>query len=113
MYEVLSELNKTSGVTGSMVVGNDGIVIAADLDAAFEGDTVGALAASITSNIQKSLDRLDTKPLKQVTIEADEAKLFFTDAGLGILVVTTEREVNVGLIRLEIKHAIDKLRTTA
>lgn len=110
MYEVLSELNKTSGVTGSMVVGSDGIVIAADLDASFEDDTVGALAASITSNIQKSLDRLDTRPLKQVTIEADQAKLFFSDAGLGILVVTTERDVNVGLIRLEIKHAIDRLK---
>ncbi len=110
MYEVLSELNKTSGVTGSMVVGADGIVIAADLDAAFEGETVGALAASITSNIQKSLDRLNTRPLKQVTIEADQAKLFFTDAGLGILVVTTEKDVNVGLIRLEIKNAIERLR---
>ncbi|HOD65319.1 MAG TPA: roadblock/LC7 domain-containing protein [candidate division Zixibacteria bacterium] len=111
MYEILSELNKTSGVTGSMVVGSDGILIAADLDASFEGETVGALAASITSNIQKSLHRLDGHPLRQVTIESEEAKLFFTDAGLGILVVTTEKDVNVGLIRLEIKNAIERLRT--
>jgi uncharacterized protein len=110
MYQVLNELNKTPGVTGSMVVGNDGIVIAADLEAGFEGDTVGALAASITANIQKSLDRLRTSPLQQVTIEAEEAKLFFTDAGLGILVVTTERDVNVGLIRLEIKNAVGRLK---
>jgi uncharacterized protein len=110
MYQVLNELNKTPGVTGSMVVGNDGIVIAADLEAGFEGDTVGALAASITANIQKSLDRLRTSPLQQVTIEAEEAKLFFTDAGLGILVVTTEKDVNVGLIRLEIKTAVGRLK---
>jgi len=110
MYEVLNELNKTPGVTGSMVVGKDGIVIAADLDASFESETVGALAASITSTIQKSLDRLHTDPLSQVTIEADNAKLFFTDAEPGILVVTTEKEVNIGLIRLEIKHAINKLK---
>ena len=37
------------------------------------------------------------------------SKLFFTDAGLGILVVTTEKIVNIGLIRLEIKNAIGKL----
>ncbi len=110
MYDVLNELNKTTGITGSMVVGNDGIVIAADLDETFESETVGALAASITTNIQKSLDRMQTTPLKQVTIEADEGKLFFTDAGLGILVVTTEKNVNIGLIRLEIKNAISKLR---
>ena len=46
MYQVLEELNKTSGISGSMVVGNDGIVIAADMDASFEEETVGALAAS-------------------------------------------------------------------
>ena len=110
MYDALNELNKTTGVTGSMVVGNDGIVIAADLDESFEGETIGALAASITSNIQKSLDRLESTPLKQVTIEADEGKLFFTDIGMGILVVTTEKRVNIGLIRLQIKNATRKLK---
>jgi len=109
MYDILSELNKTSGITGSMVVGNDGIVIAADLDASYEGDTVGALAASITANINKSMDRLQTSPSHQVTIEADNGKLFFTDAGLGILVVTTNKNVNIGLVRLEIKNALTKL----
>ncbi len=110
MYDVLDDLNKTTGVTGSMVVGNDGIVIAANLDESFEGEAIGALAASITTNIQKSLDRLKSTPLKQVTIEAEQGKLFFTDAGLGILVVTTERQVNIGLIRLEIKNAISKIK---
>jgi len=92
-----------------MVVGNDGIVIAADMDASFEGETVGALAASISANIQKSLERLNTSPLNQVTIEADNGKLFFSDASIGILVVTTEKSVNLGLIRLEIKNAISRL----
>ena len=110
MYQVLDELNKTPGITGSMVVGNDGIVIAADLDTSIESDTVGALAASITTNIQKSLDRLQVNPLSQVTIEAEDSKLFFSDAGIGILVVTTEMNVNIGLIRLEIKNAIGKLK---
>ena len=113
MHDVLSELNKTTGITGSMVVGNDGIVIAANLQENLEDETIGALAASITSNIHKSLQRLQTSPLKQVTIEAGDAKLFFTDAGIGILVVTTEKEVNIGLIRLEIKNAISKLKVSS
>jgi predicted regulator of Ras-like GTPase activity (Roadblock/LC7/MglB family) len=111
MYQVLEELNKTSGITGSMVVGNDGIVIAADMQASMEDETVGALAASITTNIQKSLDRLQQTPLSQVTIEAATGKLFFADAGIGVLVVTAEKEVNIGLIRLEIKNAISRLGT--
>ena len=51
MREVLSDLNKTSGITGSMLVGHDGIVIAADLNSQYDDDTIGALAGSI------SLDR--------------------------------------------------------
>ncbi|MCH7690178.1 MAG: roadblock/LC7 domain-containing protein [candidate division Zixibacteria bacterium] len=113
MHEILSELNKTTGITGSMVVGNDGIVIAANLQENVEDDTIGALAASITANIHKSLERLQSSPLKHVTIEADDAKLFFSDAGLGILVVTTDKEVNIGLIRLEIKNAISRLKTAS
>jgi predicted regulator of Ras-like GTPase activity (Roadblock/LC7/MglB family) len=109
MYQILEELNKTSGITGSMIVGDDGIVIAADLDTALEEEAVGALAASITSNIQKSMNRLNQSPLAQVTIEADSGKLFFSDARIGILVVTAESEVNIGLIRLEIKNAVSKL----
>ena len=110
MYQVLEELNRTSGITGSMIVGNDGIVIAADLDASFEEEAVGALAASITGNIQKSLDRLDQKSLSQVTIEAETGKLFFTGNDIGILVVTAQNDVNIGLIRLEIKNAVKKMK---
>ncbi|MEE9441205.1 MAG: roadblock/LC7 domain-containing protein [candidate division Zixibacteria bacterium] len=109
MYQILEGLNKTSGIIGSMVVGNDGIVIAADLNTQIEEDAIGALAASVISNVQKSLDRLQSPPLKQVTVEADNAKLFFSEVEMGVLVVITEPEVNIGLVRLEIKNAISKL----
>lgn len=109
MYQVLEELNKTSGISGSMVVGDDGIVIAADMDTSFDEETVGALAASITSNIKKSMSRLEQAPLSQVTIEATSGKLFFAQANIGTLVVTTSKDVNIGLIRLEIKNAVSKL----
>ena len=54
MYQILEELNKTSGISGSMLVGSDGIIIAADLDTRFQDETVGAMAASIVSTVQKS-----------------------------------------------------------
>ncbi|MCJ7498093.1 MAG: roadblock/LC7 domain-containing protein [candidate division Zixibacteria bacterium] len=110
MYQILEELNKTSGITGSMLVGNDGIIIAADLDTRFQDETVGALAASIVSTVQKSLERLKTTALRQMTIEGEQGKLFLTDVGFGILVVTTEPNVNIGLIRLEIKNTATKIK---
>jgi predicted regulator of Ras-like GTPase activity (Roadblock/LC7/MglB family) len=110
MYNVLGDLNKTSGVKGSMLVGNDGIIIAADLDARLEDETVGAMAASIMSNINKALERLNQPNLEKVTIEADDGKIFLSEAGIGILAVITEPQINVGLIRLEIKNAVSQIK---
>jgi uncharacterized protein len=110
MYDVFDNLNKTSGVKGSMLVGNDGIIIAADLDTRLEDETVGAMAASIMANVNKALDRLKQHNLERVTIEADAGKIFLSEAGVGILAVITEPQVNVGLVRLEIKNAVSQIK---
>lgn len=111
MYNVLGELNKTSGVRGSMVVGSDGIIIAADLDSRLEDETVGALAASIVSNVGKALERLKQQNADRIMIESDAGKIFLNDAGVGILAVITEPEVNVGMVRLEIKNAVAMMKS--
>ncbi len=110
MYNVLGDLNKTSGVKGSMLVGSDGIIIAADLDSRLEDETVGAMAASIISNVSKALERLKQENLERVTIEANDGKIFLSDAGIGILAVVTEPTINVGLVRLEIKNAVSQIK---
>jgi len=109
MYNVLSELNKTSGIRGSMLVGSDGIIIAADLDTQLEDETVGAMSASIVSSVGKAMERIKSETPAQITVEAENGKLFLADAGIGILTVITEKDVNIGLVRLEVKNAISKI----
>lgn len=111
MYNILGELNKTSGIRGSMVVGSDGIIIAADLDSRLEDETVGALAASIVSNVTKALEKLGQQDADRIMIESEEGKIFLNDAGVGILTVITEPEVNVGMVRLEIKNAVGMIKS--
>jgi predicted regulator of Ras-like GTPase activity (Roadblock/LC7/MglB family) len=110
MFQILEELNKTVGINGSMIVGEDGIVIAADLNANLQDEAVGALAASIVDTVKKSMERLSNENLRQITVEASKGKLFLTDVGIGILAVTTDPQVNVGLVRLEIKNAAEKIK---
>jgi predicted regulator of Ras-like GTPase activity (Roadblock/LC7/MglB family) len=109
MYNVLSDLNKTSGVKGSMLVGADGIIIAADLDTQYEDDAVGAMSASIVSSVSKALERLKGEDPAQITVEAEHGKLFLANAGVGILTVITDKEVNIGLVRLEMRNAISRI----
>jgi predicted regulator of Ras-like GTPase activity (Roadblock/LC7/MglB family) len=110
MFETLAQLNKTTGVTGSMLVGNDGIVIASDLDEKSNDETLGALTSSIAATVRRSLSELGAQDFSQVTVEAENQKLFLTDAGIGTLVVTTEPRVNIGLVRLEIRNAVQALQ---
>ncbi|MBD3234309.1 MAG: hypothetical protein GF315_11355 [candidate division Zixibacteria bacterium] len=110
MYEILSELNKTQGIRGSMIVGEDGIIVAAEIGGEFEDDTVGALAASIIASVKKALTRLHEGAMRQVMIEADNGKIFLAECPIGILVVLTGIDINIGLIRLEIKTALDNMR---
>lgn len=110
MYKVLEELNKTSGITGSMLVAADGIVIASDLDSSNEDETVGALASSIAAVIRKSMDKLGREHFSQVTIEAERGKMFLAETGVGMLVVTAEQQANIGLVRLEINQAVSRLQ---
>lgn len=109
MREVLSELNKTSGITGSMLVGQDGIVIAADLSSGYDSETVGALASNISSTVSKSLERMQQTSLQQIIVEGETGKFFISSTSVGFLVVTTEESVNMGLIRLEMKNAATQL----
>jgi predicted regulator of Ras-like GTPase activity (Roadblock/LC7/MglB family) len=110
MYNVLGELNKTSGIRGSMLVGSDGIIIAADLDSELEDETIGAMAASIVSNITKAMEKLNQQNPDRITVEAERAKVFLNDAGVGILAVVTDPAVNIGMVRLEIKNAISRIK---
>jgi len=110
MYKILEELNKTAGINGSMIVGQDGIVIAAHLNSQLQDEAVGALAASILDTVKKSMGRLSNEDLRQITVEASKGKLFLNDVGLGILAVTTDPQVNVGMVRLEIKNAAKRIK---
>lgn len=111
MYNILEELNKTSGIKGSMLVGNDGIIIAADLDTNLEDEALGALTSSIVSNVSKAMERLEQENPQKITIEGENSKIFLNNAGVGILAVVTEPSVNIGMVRLEIKSAISKLNS--
>jgi len=108
--EILAELNKVKGIMGSMVVAADGMVIASDVAVQTPDEVLGAMAASIATTITKSLERMNHGKLHQAMLDATEGKIFISDVGMGFLVVVTDKDVNVGLIRVEMRSASDRLR---
>jgi len=109
MTKVLQELGQVEGVIGSLLVDADGMMIAQKLDA--DADLVAAACVQIVNAVRDALVKLDEEELVQALIEPAEGKIFLREiSGVGTLVALSHRNVNVGLIRLAMASAAEKIR---
>ena len=112
MDKYLTQLNRTHGIIGSAIVSNDGIPISQKLPQGYDAEAVCALSASIVSNTLKTFEQIQNANINRALIETEHGKLFIQLFTLGMLVVLTLRDVNIGLIRLEMKNMINKILTS-
>lgn len=110
MQEILSNINKTKGVIGSMLVDKDGILVASDVTEAVNKDTVCAVASSIVSTTEKVLTKMKHSKFNSFIIAGNQGRLAVMDAGRSFLIVSIEKDCNVGLIMVELKDAAQKVR---
>ena len=109
MQQILRALNQTPGVIGSFIVGIDGMLVVSEMNWHIDENTVGALASGIINTVEKASTQLDQGPLQSVAIESTMNKLFFSPTKSGYLVTVTEKQANLGLVRLEMKNAVEQL----
>lgn len=98
----LSELNGKHGILGCLLVGGDGTVIASSLPGDIDTGTLGALSATLFSNNDVSLQRMNRGSLAQMTLLTDQGILHFYQLSGHFLVVLTAKgqRINLeGLIR--------------
>jgi predicted regulator of Ras-like GTPase activity (Roadblock/LC7/MglB family) len=109
MERILAELNKTPGVTGSFVVGADGIIVASDFASEINDEVMGALTSSIINSTEKATKKMEQGELVSFIVETDSNKMFFNSTRSGFLVCVASPEANLGLIRIEMRTAKEKL----
>lgn len=110
MYEILKRLNKIEGMHGTLVMGKDGLVVAADLGTDADENAVAAVASQILSSLQGALDRMGMGGLRTFSVTGREGKVVLADAGSVVLVALLDLDANVGLVAVEIKEAVNRLR---
>lgn len=112
MEEILESLARTPGVQGSLIVGKDGLVIAAAGSPQPDADMLGATTAEYFSSIENGVgSTLERGSLDLVSVEASEGRLFLKGINDGTyLLVSAEASANLGLIRHEMKVAAEQLR---
>lgn len=110
MQEVLSGLNRLSGVRGSMFVTRDGMVAASDVGTDIDPDRIAAMAATLAARTNDCIQRTNRGRLVQAVLDATDGKVFMSEAEKGILVLIADSDVNVGLVRLEMRSAVERLK---
>jgi predicted regulator of Ras-like GTPase activity (Roadblock/LC7/MglB family) len=109
MDEILRNLNKEVGVTGSAIVSKDGLIIASGLDQ--DDEAVAGMAASVFQSASTTAGIMSIGTINMITLESDKGKAFMIDLPDAFLVVLTDAEVNLGRLRIEIRKAANVLRT--
>ncbi|NOZ77009.1 MAG: hypothetical protein GXO65_04915 [Euryarchaeota archaeon] len=107
---ILADLEKIAGVTGVLVTGRDGLIIASEVSGDTDAEALGALATTVYTTSENSMKELNKGSTNQVIIEGDEGKILMVLAGEAILVVLTEPTVNLGYLRMEMKKSVSRIK---
>lgn len=112
MEEILAKLAQVNGILGALIIGKDGLIIDFKGDTQTDPDFIGAtLAEFFTTGESTMSEKFKFGELSGITIETSEGKYFLNAINNDTFLVTIGgSNLNLGLIRLEIKTAIENLQ---
>ena len=108
MDTILQRLTDLDEITGALIIGKDGLIVAGALPGDDE-DMLGAMSAAVFGSIANFTPQAVHGDTQHVIIETDTGTVQFAGVGELILVVTTSTGSNNGRVRLEMKKAGQKL----
>lgn len=110
--QALDNITHVRGVRGALLVTNDdGLIVADSVMEGVRGNAVAALAASLVNKMGMASSAAGVGSLDFLHLQSEEGALLAAPAADGVLVVViADREINVGLARLEMLRAAEVVR---
>ncbi len=109
MQQVLEDLGEKVGILGSLLVGEDGVIVASSMSGSVDEERVAALANTVILSARLALEQNGYRGLKSLVLLADYGKVFLHDIGIGFLTVVTQKDVSLGSAEVEVQSAAQKL----
>lgn len=113
MKDILASLNETLGCRGSLVVSDDGLLIAAEVAEGVPLDRFAAMGAAILSDVRKSLAAAGMSDFTQCEVAAERGKVILVAAGPVYLLVLTGPHLEIGPGSVEIRSAARQVAKAA
>ncbi|HEU5090254.1 MAG TPA: roadblock/LC7 domain-containing protein [Roseiflexaceae bacterium] len=109
MRRIVEDLIKVEGVIGSLIVGKDGLVVASTLLDEEDAEILGAMSAAVFGEIDKATRRIGIGTLIDTIIDAEQGSILMLETRDLILAVITQRLVNLGLIKMQMRVAAKRI----
>lgn len=110
MRRIVEDLIRVDGVIGSLLVGRDGLVVASTLMDDEDAEILGAMSAAVFGEIDKTTRRIGVGTLVDTIIDAQQGSILMLESRDLILAVITQRMVNLGLVKMEMRKAAKRDR---
>ena len=108
--DVLDRLSRVAGVRGAMLVdAQAGVPIVAEMAEGIAGPAVAAMAASLVKRTAKATNAAKFGALRTIQLEAADGNLIVANHGDIIAVAVTRKDAQLGLVRVEIRNAMEAL----
>ncbi len=110
MKDILRQLNQEVGVKGSVVVTQDGMVVASVLGVGLHEDAVAAIASQTILNIRSAIAQVGAMAFQRMVLVSTYGKMIFVDAGIAYLVVVCDKKINLDLTVVAVMGAAYRIR---
>jgi predicted regulator of Ras-like GTPase activity (Roadblock/LC7/MglB family) len=97
---ILQRLLAIDGVTGALLTGKDGLVVASTLDGE-EEELLGAMAAAAYDAAGRYIEQLGVGDIRHATFETPGGTILVTDGGEMLIIIRCNVQANLGRIRME------------
>ncbi len=104
METILQRLLAIDGVTGALLTGKDGLVVASTLDGE-EEELLGAMAAAAYDAAGRYIEQLGVGDIRHATFETPGGIILVTDGGEMLIIVRCGVQANLGRVRMEVGAA--------
>lgn len=111
LNEVVLSLTNIPGVVGCIITDKEGSGLVGQLPPAVDKSVCESAAATLYGSSEQVIGWAKQGDLLSVLIEAQEGKLLISNAGDLNVVVMTQKDINVGLLRVSLKKASDSIES--
>ena len=108
--KVITGLSRIPGVTGSILVREDGIVISSEVSGGQDQNVVGAMSAAIFEYGNSCMDRINLGEFRSGLVESSSGVLLLLSIDRIILTLLANRTVPIGFLSARMREAAEEIR---